>query len=202
MAALTKVLTLLIFLVLALPSEAAMGDGGNRAEHAALCAFISMAGRKPEIPELEPLNNEAYKYIQELNFTLAPPAWQAQFYTTTDKATVNGNAQDAGLKNRGEDKYWADLAQEAAAFKKDATTNRVKKSGPQELGNESRALAAAEIAEITDHAAQIRAEYPNVAEQKKLYEPTTPPTSVAIALFGDEGSTAGNLIDARCAAQR
>nr|APD73673.1 variant surface glycoprotein 1125.1477 [Trypanosoma brucei] len=195
MAALTKVLTLLRFLLLALPSEADMGDGGNRAEHAALCAFISMAGRKLEIPVIEPLNDEAYKYLQELNFTLAPKDWQSQFYKDTDRSAVHANAQDSGLKNRGEDKYWADWAAAAEAFKKGATTIRIQSGDPQDLGNESRAIAAAEIAEITEHAAQIRSGYPDVAEQKKLYEPTNPPASVAIAIFGDAASTADNLVE-------
>nr|AGH60448.1 variant surface glycoprotein 1522 [Trypanosoma brucei] len=190
MGALTKVLTLVVFVRAQRISGLDMTDGGNRQEHAALCSVFAMAGRKLDIPMIDPLAEDDYKYIQELNFTVAPETWQKKFYKEADRTTVHGDANAASLQNVGEERHWPDWKEAAQAFRKESKESRVKELLEPPLTSTARVIAAVEVAAIAASAWTIKQDYPVLTAEQKAYAATNPPPDLAKALFGGGATTA------------
>nr|ARB50756.1 variant surface glycoprotein [Trypanosoma brucei] len=191
MAALIKAFTLVVFVLAQRISGFDIPDGGNRRDHAALCSCFTMAGRKLDVPQIDPLAEDEYKYIHELNFTVAPETWQKKFYKEADRTTVHDDANGTSLKNVGEEHYWDDWKEAATAFKKGNKDNRVKEILAALLSSEAKEIAAVDLAAITESAWNIKSQYPKLTDNQKAYTTTNPPPAIAAALFGGKTTEAG-----------
>nr|AGH60673.1 variant surface glycoprotein 1763 [Trypanosoma brucei] len=187
-------LALLVIVGPKLARSANMEYGENRAEHAALCAFIRMAGGAVEVPTVEPLDKDDYNYIQELNFTLSSADWQAKFYKEAERKTVQENAASSGIKDVGEAEFWGDWKAAAEALKQGENNQKVKKTVTPELTKTAKQLAAVHLAAIALEAREILKRCPNVNPEAAKYQSASPTTAITAAALG-QGNTAANIID-------
>nr|AGH60670.1 variant surface glycoprotein 1760 [Trypanosoma brucei] len=186
-------LALLLIIGPKLATSGNMGYGENRAEHAALCAFIRMAGRAVEVPTVESLDQSTYNYIQELNFTLSPDEWQAKFYKDTGRKTVQENSASAGIKDVGEAEFWDDWEAAAESLKHGTDNQKVGKAVTPELTKTAKQLAAVKLATIALEAREILKRYPNVNPEAAKYQSASPTTAITAAALG-QGNTAAAII--------
>nr|ARB51027.1 variant surface glycoprotein [Trypanosoma brucei] len=186
-------LALLLIIGPKLATSGNMGYGENRAEHAALCAFIRIASRAVEVPTVESLNQSAYNYIQELNFTLSPDEWQAKFYKEADRKTVQETAIAAGLKDVGEAEFWNDWKAAAAAVRHGSDNQQIKKTVTPELTKTKKQLAAVKLAAIALEAREILKRYPKANAEAAKYQTISPTATITAAALGEGNTNPGNI---------
>nr|APD75545.1 variant surface glycoprotein 1125.5467 [Trypanosoma brucei] len=188
-------LALLVIIGPKLARSANMEYGENRAEHAALCAFIRMAGGAVEVPTVEPLDKDDYNYIQELNFTLSPADWQAKFYKEPHRKTVHDDAESAGIKDGTAQDFWADWKAAAEALKQGADSKKVKKAVTPELTKTAKQLAGEQLTAIALEAKQLLKAYPKISPEAAKYSSAQLTATLTSAALG-EGNAAIATIDA------
>ncbi|EAN77439.1 variant surface glycoprotein (VSG, atypical), putative [Trypanosoma brucei brucei TREU927] len=186
-------LALLVIIGPKLAAGENMVYGENRAEHAALCAFIRMADRAVAVPTVEPLDKDDYNYIQELNFTLSPAEWQAKFYKEAERKTVHDNADSAGIKDADEAEFWDDWKAAAEALKQGEDNQKVKQAVTPELTKTAKQLAAVQLAAIALEVKQLLKRYPNVNPEAAKYQSASPTAAIMAAALGQGDAKATNI---------
>nr|ARB50570.1 variant surface glycoprotein [Trypanosoma brucei] len=184
MAQATAAAVLLAFLLANRQAEGSMADGGNKAEYAAICSFIRMAGRKLDLPEIPPLDDATYKYIIDLNFTLSPETWKQKFYADPQRKKVHEDAAAAKLDAASAAKYWTTWHAAATGFGDGKENTKVKAALETISSARGRKLAAAKIAELAETALNIKQMYPQLSKEAEKYRKANPPPDIAVALFG------------------
>nr|AGH60341.1 variant surface glycoprotein 1410 [Trypanosoma brucei] len=178
------------FIVLRSTKPANIADAANKAEHAALCNFISMAGRVIAVPTVQPLDTENYAYIQQLNFALGDQQWQEKFYKNSDRKGVKDTAAEAGITGEGAADMWADLKKAAEALKSDSQNPLLKELEEMKLTAAARRLAKAELESLTNESREIKKMYPDPPKNVD-YENNNPKSKLLAALLGAGNADVG-----------
>ncbi|EAN80650.1 variant surface glycoprotein (VSG), putative [Trypanosoma equiperdum] len=178
------------FIVLRSTKPANIADAANKEEHAALCNFISMAGRVIAVPTVPLLDTASYDYIQQLNFALGDQQWQEKFYKKSDKKEVKNTAAEAGITGEGAADMWADLKKAAEAMKSDSQNPLLKEIEEMKLTAAARRLAKAELESLENESRALKKMYP--APPKNVdYENNNPKSKLLAALLGAGNADVG-----------
>nr|AGH61105.1 variant surface glycoprotein 547 [Trypanosoma brucei] len=179
-------------------SDAAdMAAGVNRAEHGALCAFVSMAAGTVQVPVVPAVDEVAYDYIQNLNFSTSPEDWQSMFYVDATKQKVHESPQEAKHQNKGYEPFWEDWKKAAAAVAKADGNEKLKTSGALNLNSVERQLAHAQIQKIAAAARKLKLSFPQPDSATAALTGVAAQQILTKAALGGEAATATNIDNAK-----
>nr|AGH60114.1 variant surface glycoprotein 1176 [Trypanosoma brucei] len=176
-------------LVLWLVEPAESGDipgAANRAEHAALCKFITMASREVEVPEIPALPTDEYDYIHMANFSTAPESWQNMFFEDKTTKKAHGDPKAAGAAQRGFETNWGQWKKTALSHLDATTTDAKKKLGIVQLNANEGKLAKPQLAHLAALADELVAELSGLQPGPNSPTATTASQALAQAAYGQD----------------
>nr|AGH60442.1 variant surface glycoprotein 1516 [Trypanosoma brucei] len=186
-------LTLFLTAVAATALAGDIAASENQGVHAALCAFVTMLGRKVEVATIEPLHTAAYELVQELNFTLSSAAWQQKFYTDAEREEVHADASKAGVKTMGGDKYWGHWKKAAESYKKGNDNTRIKEVIGGDISDTAKQLGQAEIAVLAEELESLHQHYKAPSQAAQDFTAEKAKQIIAEAITGEATGTLGSI---------
>nr|APD75322.1 variant surface glycoprotein 1125.5194 [Trypanosoma brucei] len=166
-------------------ADATMAAGSNRGEHAALCDFVALAEAGADFVAPSTNDEATYKYIQRINFTVAPTEWQAKFYSDKGRKIVHKGADSACFAASGAEIYWKDWADATVELAKADNQPEFKDSGVKELSENQKAAARNTISEPAQRAKEVKEHFSKASTGAEgLTEPKANAV-LKLAAYGD-----------------